>query len=446
MAAPRLRAARGRVHGDLLLDEQPRLGGQYRGRGGRRGGQQPDPPQQSAGDLGIHRRRARRRLGVHRPLVDRAQMGQVGRSHRHRRAAAHAGDLPGARGRVPGEGRQAGRDGHPGRPQADGGGLSRRHRPAAIPVRGLRAVERRRRGDERPAEGRPKDDHPLRPHRLAGHRLDDPRRSPRDARRRTLQGRRVHRRLRRGLGRAGRREHGVQLPGRRTRHPHGDQHRYGVATGHRPRAGGRGARRRRAALDGPLLEGRHAVRDEHPVHAHRLGVRHHRVPDRAGEPGDLLRRHHRRHDLPDRDDVSADLPVHYHVAEEVPRPRAALPCSRREARPVALRRRRGGHHRDHDHHAAVAGAPRQPARAELRHRPDLGRVAGLLRDRDAQHRRLLLPRDAGVLGVGKTQHRQGPRRGGRPTDGGDRGAGARSRAGGRHWGAVCGLSSAQARA
>ena len=130
--------------------------------------------------------------------------------------------------------------------------------------------------------------------------------------------------------RARRREHGVRLPGRRARHPDGDQHRHGLAAGHRARAGGRRPRRRCAALDGPLLQGGHAVRDEHPLHAHRLGVRRHRVPRRAGESGDVLRRHDRGDDLADRDDVPADLPVHHHAAPQVPRPGAAFPRARRE--------------------------------------------------------------------------------------------------------------------
>ena len=145
----------------------------------------------------VHRRRPRRRLGDGHAVDGRDEVRQVDRHHRHRRPPAHPVRLPRARRRLPRAERQARRaPSRRARPEADHRRVPRRHRPAAVHVRGLRALERRGRGDDGPAEGRPQDDPALRPHRVAHHRLDDPRRAARHERRRALERRRLHRGLR----------------------------------------------------------------------------------------------------------------------------------------------------------------------------------------------------------------------------------------------------------
>ncbi len=72
----------------------------------------------------------------------------------------------------------------------------------------------------------------------------------------------------------------------------------------------------------------------------------------------------------------------------------------------------------HDHHAAVARPARQRPGPALRHRLLVGRVPGLLRDRDARHRRVLPAHGGRVLGHRQAQHQEGPRRRERPA--GDR--------------------------
>ena len=207
VAAHGLRPPRRLTDLGLLLDEQPGVDGRLARRRHRRDHQHV-LPQGPDGHRGLDRRRHPRGVGDRRALAHRAEVGQVDGHHRHHRALPRARHLPRPGRRLPGDQGQAG--GHRDHlvDEADHHRLPRRHRPAAVPLRRLRALHRRRRGDEERAARRAQDDHPLRDHRGAGHRLDDPRRAARHARRRTEQRRRLRRRLPQG------REH----PPRRRQH------------------------------------------------------------------------------------------------------------------------------------------------------------------------------------------------------------------------------------
>ena len=261
MAAHGLRPPAGRAHLGLLLDEQPGVDGRHAGGGGRRRDQhllseEPD------GHAAFDRRRHRRGVGDRGPLARRAQVGQVDRHPRHDRAPAHAGHLPGARRRLPHQPRQAGRHRDPVVGQAQRHRLSGGDRAAAVPLRGVRALQRRRRRDEERPARRAGHDPALRPGGLLRHGLADPGRAARHPRQQAHERDRLRRHLLRGRRRAARRPaHGAQLPHRRARRAHRDQRRRRLAAGRRARAGGGRPRRRRAAVARQVLQAhRHAGR------------------------------------------------------------------------------------------------------------------------------------------------------------------------------------------
>ena len=155
-----------------------------------------------------------------------------------------------------------------------------------------------------------------------------------------------------------------------------------------------------------------------------------RVPDRRGQPRDLLRHHGLGDHLAHGDDVRLPVPGRDHAAQEVPGPSPAVPRARRPRSSCGC----------------ASSAPRRSsiitiitllwpglldnaAGAALRHRLLVGRVPVLLRDGDARHRRVLPAHGGRVLGHRQAQHPQGPRRRERPP--GDRPGGARGDRGAR---------------
>ena len=173
-----LRAPAGRHRGGPLLGHQPavgrRLAGLHRHRGVER--QHLQDPLRLGGRLPLQ---VPLHLAVDRRGHRLAEARQVDperrRAHAHRRPGLlHPDDdhlrLLARRERLPGR-----------RPQADRRDLPRPRPAAALQLRRLRAAERRRRGDERPAEGRAPLGPAQRRHRRAALRdpdLRDPARPP----------------------------------------------------------------------------------------------------------------------------------------------------------------------------------------------------------------------------------------------------------------------------